>query len=453
MTGQLTNWAQNVTFRSGTLHQPASLDELRRLVAASRHVRALGTGHSFNDLVDSPGDLVSVRALPSEIDIEPGAAAAAGATVTASAGLRYGELANALHARGYALRNLASLPHISLAGAVSTGTHGSGVTNGTLASAVVAVEMVGPDGDLVRISREGDPGTFPGTVVALGALGIVTRLTLELVDTFDVSQQVYEDLPGEQLRTHLDDILGSAYSVSLFTSWQRDSIDQVWLKYHAGPAPQATSPAVLGSAGAGHAAGLDSDERRPQPSLERFYGARPASGPRHPLPGVPASLCTEQMGVPGPWHRRLPHFRPEVIPSFGDELQSEYLVPREHAAQALEAVAAMRSVLAPVLLVSEIRSVGADDLWLSPAYRRDCVAVHFTWANDPEAVRPVLDLLAEKLGTWAARPHWGKLFSDDAHRVRAGYPRMPDFAALRRDMDPRGTFGGDFVDRYAPAAG
>ena len=293
--------------------------------------------------------------------------------------------------------------------------------------------MVGPDGDLVRISRHSDPETFPGTVVALGALGIVTRLTLELVDTFDVRQYVYEDLPGEQLRSHLDDILGDAYSVSLFTSWQRDSIDQVWLKYRIG-------------------AGSSRDEPGTGPSPASFYGARPADGPRHPIPGVPATFCTEQMGVPGPWHRRLPHFRLEFTPSFGDELQTEYLIPRRQAAPALDAVASMRAALAPVLMVSEIRTVAADDLWLSPAYGRDSVALHFTWVNDPEACAPVLDLLAQRLAPWQARPHWGKLFADPAHHVMACYPRMADFAALRRDMDPDGTFGGEFVDRYAPAA-
>jgi len=433
MTAPLTNWAQNVTFQARTLHQPRSLDELRRLVAKSRRIRALGTGHSFSNVVDSPGDLVSVGLLPATIDIDPADDTTAGATVTASAGLRYGDLATTLHARGYALRNLGSLPHICLAGACSTGTHGSGVANSSLASAVSAVEMVGPDGDLVRISRHADPQTFPGTVVALGALGIVTRLTLELVDTFDVRQYVYEDLPGEQLRSHLDDILGAAYSVSLFTSWQRDSIDQVWLKYRLG-------------------SGSDRDEPGAAPAPAGFYGARPADGPRHPIPRTPASFCTEQMGIAGPWHRRLPHFRLEFTPSFGNELQTEYLIPRQHAAPALDVVASMRAVLAPVLLVSEIRTVAADDLWLSPSYGRDSVAVHFTWVNDPVACAPVLDLLAERLAPWHARPHWGKLFTDPAHDVCAGYPKMTDFAALRRDMDPNGTFGGEFVDRYAPAA-
>jgi alditol oxidase len=438
VTDPITNWAQNVTFRADRLHRPTSLDELRRLVAASPRIRALGSGHSFNDLADSPGHLVTLSGLPAVIDIEPAQPGhGTGATVTVSAGLRYGEVATALHTLGFALGNLGSLPHISVAGACSTGTHGSGVGNGNLATAVVAVELVGPQGDLVRLSRQDDPDRFPGAVVALGALGIVTRLTLELVDTFDVRQYVYEDLPGDQLRRHLDHILAAAYSVSLFTSFQRDSIDQVWLKHRVAVEP---SPPAEGT-GAGSV---------PEAS---WYGARPADGPRHPLPGMSPAFCTEQMGVPGPWHTRLPHFRLEFTPSFGDELQTEYLLPREHAVQGLDAVAGMRALLAPVLLVCEIRTVAGDDLWLSPSYGRDCLAVHFTWVKDTAAVKPVLDVLEERLAPWAARPHWGKLFGDRAGAVAAEYPRMADFGRLRREMDPAGTFGGEMVDRYAPAAG
>ena len=439
MTDVLTNWAGNVTFGARTLHRPESLDDLRRLVAASPRIRALGTGHSFNTLADSPGDLVTVAALPVVIDIEPdadGPAAGARPTVTVSAGLRYGELSTALQARGFALRNLGSLPHISVAGACATGTHGSGVGNGNLATAVLAVEMVGPEGDLVQLSRRDDPASFAGAVVALGALGIVTRLTLELVPTYDVRQVVYEDLPGDELRAHTEEILAAGYSVSLFTTWQRDTIEQVWRKERI-------------SSGTGEADAAGSWG----PTAPRvWHGARLAEVPRHPLAGVPATRCTEQLGRPGPWYARLPHFRLDFTPSFGDELQAEYLLPREHAAEAIDAVAGLRAVLAPVLLVCEIRTVAADDLWLSPSYRRDCLALHFTWVKDEAAVRPVLEALEERLAPWAPRPHWGKLFVAPPDVVAGTYPRMGDFGRLRRELDPSGKFGGQLVDRYAPAA-
>src|SRR5215470_231994 len=305
MRERLTNWAGNITFSARRIRRPASLAELQRLVAGNERVRALGTGHSFSRIADAPGDLVSVAALPKIMRIDAGRR-----TVTVSAGISYGELAPHLNAAGYALRNLASLPHISVAGSCATGTHGSGNSNGNLATAVSAIEMITAEGDVITMSREADGDRFRGAVVGLGALGIVTRLSLDIVPAFGLRQYVYENLPREQLDEHLTDIFSSAYSVSLFTDWRSPRISQVWLKQRVG----------------------EHDWAEPEP---RWYGAVPADGPRHPVPGLPAANCTQQMGVPGPWHERLPHFRLDFAPSVGDELQSEYFMPRRFAVEAL----------------------------------------------------------------------------------------------------------------------
>jgi alditol oxidase len=422
MTGPLTNWAGNVTFSAQRVRRPASVGELRRIVAGSERVRALGTGHSFNPIADTPGDLVSVAGLPKVMEIDAGRA-----TVTVSAGLRYGELAGPLNEAGWALRNLGSLPHISIAGACATGTHGSGDGNGNLATAVSAVQMVTADGDVVTVSREDDRERFGGLVVALGTLGIVTSLTLDLVPAFRVRQYVYEGLPRDQLDEHLADIFASAYSVSLFTGWRGGKINQVWRKCLAGAGDS------------------------PGPAPSRWLGAAPADGPRHPVPGMPAAYCTQQLGVPGPWHERLPHFRLEFTPSSGEELQSEYLVPREHAVEALAAIDRIRDRVAPVLQISEIRTVAADDLWLSPSYQRPSMAIHFTWIKDTSAVRPVLAAIEDQLAPLRARPHWGKLFTVSPAVVRGLYERLPDFQRLRGHYDPAGKFGNELVDSYVPA--
>jgi len=420
MTGKPTNWAGNVTFGAEHFPRPASLPQLQRLVARSKRVRALGTGHSFNRLADTPGDLVCVAGLPRLIEVD-----AAGEAVTVSAGLTYGEVAVALHRAGRALPNLASLPHISVAGACATGTHGSGDGNGGLATAVSAVEMVTADGGLVTAGRDTDPGRFPGTVVALGALGIVTRLTLDTVPAFDLRQYVYEDLPTAQVTEHFGEIFSSAYSVSLFTDWRGPRIRQAWLKRRA-DAPDGGTPGP------------------------RWMGGQRADGPRHPVPGLPAAACTGQLGMPGPWHERLPHFRPESTPSAGDELQSEYLLPRAHAAGALNALQQVAGRLAPVVRTSEIRTIAADDLWLSPCYQRDTVGFHFTWVPDWAAVTPAVALVEERLAPLRARPHWGKLFGTSPEVVRGLYPRWDDFRRLMHWYDPAGKFRNDLLDRYFP---
>jgi xylitol oxidase len=407
------NWAGNVTFGARQVYRPSSLDELRRVVAGSDRIRPLGTAHSFNRIADTSGDQVSIAGLPPRVDID-----AERSTVTVAGGLRYGEFAGRLHEAGFALRNLASLPHISVAGAVATGTHGSGQGNGNLATEVAAVRLVTSEGDVVDV-RRGD-ADFNAVVVGLGVFGVVTDVTLDLRPTFEISQYVYENLPAERFVAHADEVLASGYSVSLFTDWRDDRINQVWVK---GP-------------GAGWA-----------PELA-WLGATLADGPRHPVPGMSAESCTEQLGVLGPWHQRLPHFRLEFTPSSGEELQSEYFVPRTEAVAAFQALQELRQSISPVLQISEIRTIAADDLWLSPSNGRDSIAFHFTWIKDTEAVGPVVSAIEDRLAPYGARPHWGKLFASTALRDR--YDRYADFHRLSTEYDPTGKFRNEFVDRLFP---
>ncbi|GGL00320.1 putative xylitol oxidase [Sphaerisporangium melleum] len=413
MVQRLTNWAGNITFLADRVERPASLDELRDLVAGSAKVRVLGSGHSFNRIADTPGVLVSLDGLPASVEIDTAAS-----VVRLTGGVRYAELGRLLHGKGYAVRNLASLPHISVAGSCATATHGSGVTNGSLATAVSAVEIVTAAGDLVTFERGGDG--FDGAVVALGALGAVVSVTLDIVPAFDVRQYVYEGLPAGALDDHFDEIVSRAYSVSMFTDWRTSLINQVWVKERldeaAGPVP-----------------------------LPDLFGATPAGGPRHPVPGMSAVHCTEQMGVPGPWFERLPHFRPDFTPSSGEELQSEYMVARADAVAAFHALREISDRIAPVLQICEIRTIAADRHWLSPFYERDTVAYHFTWKKDPEAVLPVLGLIEDRLASFTPRPHWGKLFTLSPETLRARYERLPEFQALARRHDPAATFANAFV--------
>ena len=305
MVTNLRTWAGNLTYAARELLEPQSLDDLRHAVAGSARLRALGTRHSFSAVADTTGDLVSVARLPRRLEIDAGAR-----TATVSAGLRYGEVVPELDAAGLALANLGSLPHISVGGATATGTHGSGETNQVLASSVAAIELVTASGDVVRINREDE--RFAGSVIALGRLGVVTALTLDLVPAFEVRQEVHLGLPAAAALEHLDALVGGAYSVSLFTQWVEPWEFQVLSKHRT---PTAGGP-----------------DRAAAAALAEELGARPAEGPWHMVPGMPPENCTEQLGVPGRWHARLPHFKLEFTPSSGDELQSEYFVARSDGA-------------------------------------------------------------------------------------------------------------------------
>jgi xylitol oxidase len=400
-----TNWAGNHRYRAAKLHRPSTLEQLREVVARAPRVRVLGSRHSFTGIADS-AELVSLQGLPTEVAVDRDAG-----TVTCPGGLTYGELAGVLGREGLALHNLASLPHISVAGAVATATHGSGDANGNLATAVAGLELATSSGELLQASR-GDPD-FDGLVVGLGTLGAVIRLTLDVEPAYQVRQRVFEGLAWDALHEHFDEITGAGYSVSVFTRWA-GAVDQVWVKRR-----------------------VTDDPEEPDGDL---FGAVAATVDRHPIIELDPVNCTPQLGVPGPWSDRLPHFRMGFTPSSGAELQSEYLIPRRHAATAIQAVHGLADLIRPVLQVSELRTVAADRLWMSPQYGQDTIAIHFTWQPDRAGVEPVLTRLEAALAPCQARPHWGKVFLGHAAAIAPLYQRVGDFERLAGRLDPRGAF-------------
>jgi xylitol oxidase len=412
------NWAGNYEYRAARLHEPESIDQVQDLVRRVPKLRVLGSRHSFNDLADTTGDLLSLSRMPRIFELDPRAR-----TVMIDGAVRYGELAGPLDAAGFALHNLASLPHISVAGACATSTHGSGDRNGSLAAPVSAMEVVSADGEIRSFSRASGRHEFDGAVVSLGGLGVVTKLTLQVQPTFQVRQYVYDDLPLAQVVDHFDEITSSAYSVSLFTQWRGRTIDQVWLKQRVTEGEAFEPPGDV-------------------------FGAALATAPRHPIPGVSPAACTEQLGVPGPWHERLPHFRMDHTPSSGDELQSEYQVPRRQAVDALLVIDGLRDQISPLLQISEVRTIAADQLWMSPSFGRESVAIHFTWKPDWEGVRQLLPRIEAALAPFEPRPHWGKLFTIPRDQLRTRYPKCPEFETLLRRHDPLGKFRNGFLDRY-----
>jgi len=413
---KLKNWAGNVEYGTANLYSATSVEQAQDFVRKHTHMKVLGTRHCFNHIADSTDNFLSLRPMDKVIALD-----APARTVTIPANMSYGQLAPYLQEHGFALHNLASLPHISVAGACSTATHGSGEKNGNLSTSVAAIEMITASGDIVKLSRKQDGEAFLGAVVGLGALGVITKVTLDLQPTFQMKQYVYENLPLQQMQEHFDAIEASGYSVSLFTDWQKKRVNEVWVKTRVEP----------------------DQEFKATPEL---FGAKLATRNLHPIAELSAENCTEQMGVTGPWFERLPHFRMGFTPSAGEELQAEYFVPRKHAVEAILAIEKIRDQVTPHLFITEIRTIAADDFWMSPSYKQPSVTIHFTLKPDWPAVRALLPVIERELAPFDARPHWGKLFTMAPERLRSKYSRLPEFIELSKKYDPQGKFRNEFLN-------
>ncbi len=412
-----TNWSKNLRFGTDRVYAPANFAEVREIVLQSPRVKQLGSQHCFNNIADSHDAQISLRSLKG-IEIDHAAK-----TVTVGAGVRYGELAPVLDKAGFALHNLASLPHISVGGTIATATHGSGVRNKNLSTAVRAIEMIAADGRTVTLSRDRDGEQFRLAVVHLGALGVLTRVQLDLLPRFDMSQTVYQNMSFDQLENGLNAIMGAGYSVSLFTNWQKNTASEVWIK----------DKIVQGSV------------QKVLPKL--FYGATLQTEKLHPIVGNKAEACTDQMGSVGPWYLRMPHFKMEFTPSHGEELQTEYFVDRKDGYRAIRAVEKLRDEITPHLFITELRTIAADDLPMSMAYYRDSLAIHFTWKPEEVVVRKLLPKIEAALMPFNARPHWGKIFEMPGSYLKQQYPAMAQFREMASKLDPNGKFRNDYLNR------
>jgi len=406
----MQNWSKNVEFNDKSYLQPTSLVELQELIRTNPKVRARGTAHCFNEIANTSSVAVNLAKMPRVIDVS-----SESSSVKVSAGLTYGELAPELHNQGWALNNLASLPHISIAGSISTGTHGSGIQNQNLPNQVLSFDMVTAEGELRHINRTNP--AFNALVVGLGLGGIVYQYELRIEPTFEVRQVIYPEIPLDVLQRNFDQIMGTAYSVSYFTDWSSAQVGNLWCKFR-------DSEVIPDSIG----------------------GSAKADTKYHPIASVDPVACTEQSEVPGDWHERLPHFKLEFTPSVGEEIQTEFFVDRKDSAAAIEAVSQLGAEITPLLWITELRTFAADNLWLSGAFERDCLAIHFTWKK-LDAIYPVIEKVEAALRPFNYRPHWGKVFTADATYLKSVYPKMGEFQALVQALDPTSKFENSFTRR------
>jgi xylitol oxidase len=409
-----TNWAGNYTYSTDNLVAPKTVEELQELIKSYKKVKGLGTMHCFNGIADSKFNQISTAALNKVISLDK-----ENETITVESGIKYGEFCEYLDKNGFALHNLASLPHISVAGACSTSTHGSGINNGSLATAAIALEMVNGKGEVVRLTKEKNREEFLMAIVSLGALGIITKVTLQVQPTFKMKQVVYQNMPMAALEKDFEKIMASGYSVSLFTDWKNKNVSEVWIKVKSD----------------------DVKEFAPE-----FYGAKLANKNLHPIASADPVNCTDQMGVDGTWFERMPHFKMGFTPSSGKELQAEYFVNIKDAYQAFMAVEKLNEKVAPLLFITEIRTIAADEIPMSPFYKKTCLAIHFTWKQEVDAVMALLPEVEKALEPFGARPHWGKVFTLQPFVLQGRIEKLNEFKALMIKHDPEGKFKNDFIE-------
>ena len=414
-----TNWAGNVRYTGAGLERPGTLADVQRIVRASDNVKALGGRHSFSAIADTRGAMVSLERFDTVSNVDRVAR-----TVEVGAGVKYAQLCPQLQRQGYAVANLASLPHICVVGAASTATHGSGT--GNLATQVVGLELVDGRGEVVKLTEDRNRDELRAAAVGLGAIGLVTKVTLRVVPAFDVRQWVWENMPLAQFTARFDEIMSAGYSVSGFTTWRDDRVSEVWVKRRA--------------------------DAGDWPPGREWHGASPAPRDRHPIVAMDPRACTPQMGVPGPAWERLPHFRPEFPPSSrGRERHSEYFVRRPDAVAAIQALYGIGGQIARALQISEIRTVSEDSLWMSTAQGRESVALHFTWTDDDADVAAAMPIVEAALDRFGPRPHWGKMHARTREQVAAQFPRLGDFRDLCRRHDPDRKFVNEYLRRYVLA--
>lgn len=274
------------------------------------------------------------------------------------------------------------------------------------------MQLISPDGDLIDVDRSHPD--FDGMVIALGALGPVVRITLDIEPSYQVQQDGYANLSWDAIVGHFDQVSNAGYSVSVMTMWAEPSARQVWVKTRLGDDHPRTNLADLGAT--------------PIPVADLGHGAN-----------------MNPFGSPGPWSRRLPHFRLDSTPSRGHEIQVEWMVPRSAFPGVALSLREHGDLIDSMLVITELRTVAGDDQWLSPTQGQDVVGVHFTCNPDTDRVLSVLHVIEPILLAAGGRPHWGKFFLASAAELAPRYPQLDRWLRLRDRFDPGHKFGNAFI--------
>lgn len=417
------NWSGSVRCTPRAIEAPASESELqsrvRTLAKEGRTARVVGSGHSFTPLAATDDLLMRLDRLSGLERVD-------GPLATFQAGTKLKAVGDALFAHGLAQENLGDINVQSIAGAVSTGTHGTGAGLGTIATQIAELTLVTGTGEVLTCSEAHEPELFKAAQVSLGALGVVTRVTLRCVPAYKLRLDKGKATLDEVLRD-LDRLKGENRHFEFFWFPQADMVQTKRLN------PTDEPPTEGGLAKAFNDVVLENG---------LFLAMCEASRLAPPLTGQLSRLTAAALpeGAEVDWSHRL--FSTVRLVKFQE---MEYNVPAEKAAEVLTEIRAMlRKQDFGVYFPIEVRFVKGDDIWMSPTYGRDAcyIAVHVYRGMAHGPYFQAIEAIFKRHG---GRPHWGKLHTLTAGELRAIYPMYDRFLAVRRTLDPHGVFLSDYL--------
>ena len=425
------NWAKTVYYNH-TIHYPKTVEEIQHILQYHAKIRVLGSMHSFNNITKLPQEFNGVYISMSNMNQV--IKCCRGERVTIQPGITFGELGEYLHERNFGFHNMASLPHITVGGAISTGTHGAGVFNGNLASHVMQVKLISADGKL-RTYRIGQDPEFQHIPVSFGLAGIIVEIELDIVPDYDIQQCIYENLPFNTIKkSDYKTAFSSAYSFSIFTQWKNRKFTSIWAKYRLRKGRNGNEESIM----------IDC------PDMNKI---KPSSNKVHPLPGGDTSFVSGGIGknYKEPGYVGLPHFLMEGVPSQGEELQSEYFVSSHMFDVVIEVLFhhfEENPKLYDLLYVSEMRFVAGDKLTLSPQHvLGSSIGFHFTWKKEFDQVVDALKGIENVLKPYNALPHMGKLFTMTGRELEGKYGQrnLRAFQSFVAPLDPLKKFVNPFL--------
>uniref|UniRef100_A0A915D0Y3 FAD-binding PCMH-type domain-containing protein n=1 Tax=Ditylenchus dipsaci TaxID=166011 RepID=A0A915D0Y3_9BILA len=416
----LLNWGGNFNFSTQDIKYPTTTAGVQQLVKECKgKIRPVGTRHSFSEIANTNDTLICLVHMNLILSVDPSVP-----SVTVQAGITYTDLIPFLQSIGLAIPMMASLGEISIAGAINTAVHGSGAGIGNLATQVLGLQMVLADGSVVQYSKGQNDTELAAATVGLGALGIVTQVTLQAQPTYNLAINVFENMDMSVLDTQLYNITHSGYAINMWSTFGTPGVlDQVWITTK-----------------------VDSNGVNAYGNVSQLYGAPAATAQSSPIAALPPTYVVPQMGIVGPYYERLTDYDLGLSGQEGQQTQSEYYVDFDDFVPALKALQTLSAEINAVVYVALFRITEKDELWMSPQYKKTTMAIHFSWQPKLDQVMALLPKIEAALAPFNPIPHWGKLYTLKPEQYLPLLPKYPEWREQVELHDPTHKFRNKWLE-------